>query len=211
MLRRRILIDDSQDEGLYVDLGLPSGILWAKGNLVKDSNGNYSIGEETDQGTYVSWGNIVGHNEGESYNFSQDYNSTAGASVTSNIAINDAEHDIAQARLGSRWHLPTLSDFSELVQNTDFIREALRDSKGLYRYGWKFSKKTDPSVYLFLPYFGFMSTSTNVNNKNNAGYYWLRDISYQNNKAQGISLNDSEPSIYSAFRYNGYTIRPVRY
>ena len=32
----------------YVDLGLPSDILWAVGNLVKDSQGNYSIGTETD-------------------------------------------------------------------------------------------------------------------------------------------------------------------
>lgn len=100
MLRRR-LMEQSIPNG-FVDLGLPSGTLWAKGNICKDTDGKYYIGEETDYGCYFSWGNIEGHNEGEGYNFnSKTYKSTAGNSLTSDINPDDASHDAALARLGS--------------------------------------------------------------------------------------------------------------
>ena len=44
-----------------VDLGLTSGTLWAQGNIMKDGNGDYYMGDETDYGCLFSWGNVDGH------------------------------------------------------------------------------------------------------------------------------------------------------
>lgn len=168
--RRRILLP-TEDEGAYVDLGLPSGLLWAQGNIVKDANGNYSMGNETDYGCYFSWGNIDGHNVDEGYNFGNNptkepYASTPGGQVSTDIPSNDSTHDAALACLGSPWHLPTKEDFNKLNNNTDKEWTTIDGVNGR-----KFMKKTDHSVYVFLPAAGYIY-GTSFNNVGTDGSYW---------------------------------------
>ena len=204
MLRRRLL--KPSGGGAYVDLVLPSGRLWAVGNLVKDSQGNYFIGAETDWGTYISWGNIDGHNEGEGYSFtSNNYLSTPGKSVSTNIPSNDAQHDICLARLGAPWHLPTKDDFQELKDNTDSTWVA--DYNGTGVAGRKFMKKTDHNVYVFLPASGYYY-DTSLAGKGGDGGYW--SSSYNNStyryefyfRNNGIYLSSDSP-------HYGHSVRPV--
>ena len=137
---------------------------------MKDSQGNYSIGEETDWGTYVSWGNIIGHNEGEGYDFSDaNYNSTPGKQVAANIPSNDAAHDIALATLGTPWHIPTKEDCQELYDNTD--SEWVADYNGTGVSGRKFMKKSDHSVYVFFPASGYFN-GTSLSTRGTNGNYW---------------------------------------
>ena len=192
----------------YVDLGLPSGLLWAKGNLIKDSNGNYAIGEETDWGTYVSWGNIDGHNEGEGYNFDQTtYDSTPGKQVAANIPSNDAAHDICLSRLGAPWHLPTKEDFKELYDNTD--SEWVADYNGTGVAGRKFMKKTDHSVYVFFPASGRYDGTT-LGSRGTLGLYWSASF-YSATYAYGLSFVSSNvsPQNYN-YRRTGRSVRPVQ-
>ena len=192
----------------FVDLGLPSGKKWAIGNLVKDSQGNYSIGAETDWGTYVSWGNIVGHNEGEGYNFDQTtYDSTTGASVSADIPSNDATHDIALATLDSPWHLPTKADFQELYDNTD--SEWVADYNGTGVAGRKFMKKSDHSVYVFFPASGYYN-GTSLNNRGTYGSYWSSSF-YSATYAYHLFFFSSSvlPQYYN-YRRLGLTVRPVQ-
>ena len=197
-----------EEQAGFVDLGLPSGLKWAQGNLVKDSQGNYSIGEETDWGTYVSWGNIIGHNEGDGYDFSDaNYNSTPGHSVAANIPSNDAAHDIALATLGTPWHLPTKEDFQELYDNTDSERVA--DYNGTGVAGRKFMKKSDHSVYVFFPASGlYYGTSLNI--RGSSGLYWSSSF-YSATRAYYLSFNSSSvtPQNISS-RRSGYSVRPVQ-
>ena len=205
-LRRRIMVSagGSPFPQGFVDLGLPSGLLWAKGNLCKDSQGNYSIGEETDYGTYVSWGNTDGHNNGDGYSFgSTNYNKTPGKSVSGDIPSNDATHDIAFARLGTPWHLPTKENFQEIYDNTDSERTTINGITG-----HKFMKKSDHSVYIFLPasgrYYG-----TNLQNSSN-GYYW--SSSYDPSGTAYLLLFSSSafnPQYHNVGREYGLTVRPV--
>ena len=192
----------------FIDLGLPSGKKWAVGNLVKDSQGNYSIGAETDWGTYVSWGNIIGHNEGEGYNFDQTtYDSTSGKKVAANIPNNDAAHDIALATLGTPWHLPTKEDFQELYDNTD--SEWVADYNGTGVAGRKFMKKSDHSVYVFFPASGYYS-GTSLNSRGTYGGYWSSSF-YDSTNAYGLSFNSS--GVYPQYSYNrryGRSVRPVQ-
>ena len=192
----------------FVDLGLPSGKKWAIGNLVKDSQGNYSIGAETDWGTYVSWGNIIGHNEGEGYNFDQTtYDSTPGKQVAANIPSNDAAHDIALATLGTPWHLPTKEDFQELYDNTD--SEWVADYNGTGVAGRKFMKKSDHSVYVFFPASGNYS-GTSLNSRGTSGNYWSSSF-YSATLAYRLLFNSS--SVYPQDDYSrrsGLAVRPVQ-
>ena len=197
-----------EEQAGFVDLGLPSGLKWAQGNLVKDSQGNYSIGAETDWGTYVSWGNIIGHNEGEGYDFSEtNYNSTPGHSVAANIPSNDAAHDIALATLGTPWHLPTKEDFQELYDNTD--SEWVADYNGTGVAGRKFMKKSDHSVYVFFPASGYYY-GTSLDLRGSLGYYWsssFNDSTYAYNLNFGSS--SVSPQDYNSRRY-GRSVRPVQ-
>ena len=192
----------------FVDLGLPSGKKWAIGNLVKDSQGNYSIGEETDWGTYVSWGNIIGHNEGEGYNFDQTtYDSTPGKQVAANIPSNDAAHDIALATLGTPWHLPTKEDYQELYDNTD--SEWVADYNGTGVAGRKFMKKSDHSVYVFFPASGSYN-GTSLSNRGTRGRYWSSSF-YSATNACSLFFDSSSvnPQSSSGRRY-GLAVRPVQ-
>ena len=192
----------------FVDLGLPSGKKWAVGNLVKDSQGNYSIGAETDWGTYVSWGNIIGHNEGEGYNFDQTtYDSTPGKNAAANIPSNDAAHDIALATLGSPWHLPTKEDCQELYDNTD--SEWVADYNGTGVAGRKFMKKTDHSVYVFFPASGNYN-GTSLSSRGTNGLYWSSSF-YGATSAYTLRFYSSSvtPQYYNNRRY-GLTVRPVQ-
>ena len=197
-----------EEQAGFVDLGLPSGKKWAIGNLVKDSQGNYSIGEETDWGTYVSWGNIIGHNEGEGYDFSDaNYNSTPGHSVAANIPSNDASHDIALAKLGTPWHLPTKEDFQELYDNTD--SEWVNDYNGTGVAGRKFMKKSDHSIYVFFPASGRYN-GTSLTYRGTYGFYWSSSF-YSATLAYSLYFNSSsvDPQSYGNRRY-GFTVRPVQ-
>ena len=197
-----------EEQAGFVDLGLPSGKKWAIGNLVKDSQGNYSIGEETDWGTYVSWGNIIGHNEGEGYNFDQTtYDSTPGKQVAANIPSNDAAHDIALATLGTPWHLPTKEDFQELYDNTD--SEWVADYNGTGVAGRKFMKKSDHSIYVFFPASGiYYGTSLSLRGTN--GYYWSSSfVSTTNAYNMYFSSSSVNPQNSDTRRY-GFSVRPVQ-
>jgi uncharacterized protein (TIGR02145 family) len=182
--------------------------VWASGNIIKDSQGNYSIGEETDWGTYVSWGNIIGHNEGEGYDFSDaNYNSTPGHSVAANIPSNDAAHDIALATLGTPWHLPTKENFQELYDNTD--SEWVADYNGTGVAGRKFMKKSDHSVYVFFPASGDYD-GTSLDGRGSNGYYWSSSFG---SATLAYYLYFDSSSVYPQYNLSrriGFTVRPVQ-
>ena len=203
--RRRVMVKAAGGGGVdYVDLGLPSGLVWAVGNLVKDSQGNYSTGAETDWGTYVSWGNIDGHNEGEGYNFySSTYNGTPGKALTADIPSSDSAHDICLARLGAPWHLPTKEDLQELYDNTDREWTTINGVNG-----WKFMKKTDHSLYVFFPAAGY-GERTSIRSRGSIGQYWTS--SWQS----AAYAHDAYFSSYTFSplnyidRYSGFSVRAV--
>ena len=110
----------------FVDLGLPSGLLWADRN----------IGAETpeDAGLFFQWGDVqgytaeqVGNGEGlkyfnwSDYKFSIDGSSSnfSKYNYTDNKVVLDLEDDAAHVLMGGNWRMPTQEDFHELINNTD--------------------------------------------------------------------------------------------
>ena len=198
----------------FVDLGLPSGKKWAIGNIVSDGNGGYKIGEETDYGAYVSWGNIVPHFSANGSTFDDSYDwgtsnsgpyaSTPGKNVSADIPSNDATHDAALALLGTPWHLPSKEDFQELYDNTDNEWATINGVAGR-----KFMKKSDHSVYVFFPAAGF-GRGTSLNNRGTHGYYWSSSW-YSADYAYYLYFRSSSVNPQNDNgRYVGYSVRAVQ-
>jgi hypothetical protein len=91
----------------YVDLGLPSGLLWATCNI--------GASESWDDGLYFSWGNVDGREKWSWYDYGP-YKSTPGVKLTTDIPV-DAGYDAARANLGGSWRMPTATEFEELDDN----------------------------------------------------------------------------------------------
>ena len=95
----------------FVDLALPSGLLWCEHN----------VGATTpyEHGLYFSWGNVIGHAEGSGYDFSDAvYAETPGAALTGNVPVNGT-YDLARHNMGAPCRLPTVGEFQELNSNCD--------------------------------------------------------------------------------------------
>lgn len=191
-----------------VDMDLPSGLLWAQGNIVKDAQGNYSMGNPSDYGCYFSWGNIDGHNEYSEDNYSFDdanYNASPGKQLTGSIASNDAEHDAAVARLGNGWHMPSSANFQELF-NSNNCTWSWTTVNG--HVGYLVTSKRNGNT-LFFPACGSRDGSA-LSNRGSSGNYWSRSFG---NATSAFNLNFNSGSVIPANNVNrrrGLTIRPVQ-
>ena len=198
-----------EEAAVFVDLGL--SVKWAQANIVKDSSGNYKIGDNPeDYGCYFSWGNIDGHNSSngssfdDGYSFSDaNYNSSAGESLTANIASNDATHDAALARLGSPWRMPTSTEFKELYDNTDREWTTINGVNG-----WKFMKKTDHSVFIFLPAAGDGDDAA-LYRRGSYGYYWSSTYRSSSRAYDMFFSSNVDPQNFHYRRY-GFSVRAVQ-
>lgn len=115
-----------------VDLGLPSGNLWADADIYTSSNDGFAESAFAEDLSYFSWANVDGYNlRKESHCFGevnnnppyyqgQIYGTTTGCQLQGNIDSN-VEYNAARVYLGGRWTIPSLSDFEELFDNCDSI------------------------------------------------------------------------------------------
>ncbi|MBO6025244.1 MAG: hypothetical protein J6P83_10380 [Bacteroidales bacterium] len=98
----------AQEEGDWVDLGLPSGLLWATRNVGANSPEDY--------GDYFAWGETQPKSvyDWDTYRYGDGitmtkYNGNDGLTV---LQPND---DAATANWGDGWHMPSAYDFEELL------------------------------------------------------------------------------------------------
>ena len=89
---------------MYVDLGLPSGTMWATMNV--GEGGLYLE-------PYYAWGALSEYN---SYSKLRYQHRTAKEKLVENTDLN-LNYDIARQYWGGRWRIPTLDNFRELVDN----------------------------------------------------------------------------------------------
>ena len=141
----------------FVDLALPSGLLWCEHN----------VGASTpyEHGLYFSWGNVIGHAEGSGYDFSDAvYAETPGAALTGNIPVNGT-YDLARHNMGSPCRLPTVGEFQELNSNCD---SEWTDEDGVA--GRRFTSRNNGNS-IFFPASGYYN-GTSLNNRGSGGSYW---------------------------------------
>jgi len=191
----------------YVDLGLPSGLLWATSNVgtfIPEGYGDYfAWGETTTKSTY-NW--ITYQHCNASYNTLTKYcdDSSYGYNgFTDNLTTLLPEDDAATANWGGNWRMPTKAEFEELYNNTTNEWTTLNGVNGML-----FTASNGNS--LFLPAAGWRSESSY--GAGSGGAYWSSslDTDYDTNFAWYFFFYSVNCSMRDTYRYYGFTVRPVR-
>ena len=182
----------------FVDLALPSGLLWCEHN----------VGAATpyEDGLYFSWGNVEGHTGTDGYDFgtSNDgpYASTPGAALTGNIPTNGT-YDAARHNMGAPCRMPTVGEFQELNAQCD---SEWTDEDGVA--GRRFTSRINGNS-IFFPASG-LRYGTGLSYRGSHGYYWSASL---NSQTFGYRLNFNstgvEPANYSS-RFDGFSVRAVQ-
>ena len=193
----------------YVDLGLPSGLKWAKCNVGAET--------ETDYGYYFQWGDIEDksksdcswrtykHYNGSSDTLTKYNNSTSFGETLDNKTTLGLEDDAARAHMGNDWRMPTRDEFRELFDYTN--NEWISNYKGTGVNGRKFtSKKNGNSI--FIPASGYRLGSSFLN-QGHFGEVWSSSVVNDNASTLYFALGDLAPESYD-FRCYGLSVRGVR-
>jgi hypothetical protein len=179
----------------FVDLALPSGLLWCEHN----------VGASTpyEHGLYFSWGNVEGHAEGSGYDFSDAvYAQTAGAALTGNIAVGNT-YDMARHNMGAPCRLPTMGEFTELNSNCD---SEWTDEDGVA--GRRFTSRINGNSIFFPASGGYNGTT--LDNRGTNGFYWS---STWNSETNARDMDFKSTGVYPQSidsRRLGFTVRAVQ-
>ncbi len=131
----------------YVDLGLPSGTLWATCNVGANRPEEY--------GNYYAWGETS-----NKYNYS---NSTYSYNYSySQLPVND---DAAYVNWGGKWRMPTYNEHKELLNNCIWTWTI---QKGVI--GYKITSRNNRNS-IFLPAAGYWD-GTKIYHAGRHGSYW---------------------------------------
>ena len=182
----------------FVDLALPSGLLWCEHN----------VGATTpyEDGLYFSWGNVTGHTGDDGYDFGTandgPYAQTPGAALTGNIPANNT-YDAARHNMGAPCRMPTVGEFQELNNNCD---SEWTDEDGVT--GRRFTSRINGNS-IFFPASGFRR-GTGLNSRGSYGDYWSASLYSQ---ANGYYLYFTASGVHPAYYYNrfyGFSVRAVQ-
>lgn len=193
----------------FVDLGLPSGLLWATCNLGATSPedyGNYYAWGETTPKTDYSWDTYTygkGENQLTKYCCDPDYGYNGFTdNLTTLLSIDDA----ATVTLGKGYRIPTIAEWQELIDNTTYEWTTVNKVKGL-----KFTASNGNRI--FLPAAGSCFENGEFSSVGEIGWYWssslstrpvfARDIYFQSGFS-GVGVTGGDE------RYYGQSVRAVR-
>ena len=172
----------------YVNLGLPSGRLWATCNIGAE--------KPTDYGDYFACGAVKPFdiNNCDTYSF---YDTDAAK-----LFEMDDEHDAAKVLWGDDWRMPTLTDFAELIDNCTYNSEFI---DGI-RYGVFTSKVNNQKI--IMPSAGYVSGGS-LNYRGSYGYYWSRSFD-SSLGAWRLGFSSSGRGVSASGRNYGFSVRAVR-
>lgn len=194
-----------------VDLGLPSGTVWAGWNVGASSAeqcGDYFAWGETKTKSAYNGFNYFDLADGRNFeDFTTYYN---GGGKTS---LHGSDRDVARAKWGRGWALPTREQAAELVDKCSWT---WMQYNGMYGYA-----VTGPNgKSLFLPAAGQHYTGMDSNQKDvNAvvsvgeqGWYWTADLSKEYSaSAYVISFVQKTHEVDTEWRSTGLTARAVKW
>ena len=198
-----------------IDLGLPSGRLWADRNVGAE--------KETDYGLYFQWGDTVGYADtshstwetcpgnGGNSTYNKDSiaawdaeNLKSGAGMGYVTEILKPSVDAATVNMGSKWRTPTFEDCAELLSNTNHEVAEINGVKG-----GKFISKADPSKYIFLPFAGVAAVGS-------FAYQGIRGLIWSSSVNSGspanaylVGADESGCGDSAYFRYSALSVRGV--
>lgn len=169
----------------YVDLGLPSGTLWATMNVGASS--------ETD------YGNCYQYGKGAAQYAATSSDSNYGGTEDPL----DSSVDTASQVWGGSWHMPTRAQMKELTDNTTY--QWVTNYKGSGINGGTFTA-TNGAV-LFIPAAGRRNDGSQLNVGDN-GFCWGSSPN-GSDSAYLLRFYDGYKGVYNGSRKYGCSIRPV--
>jgi hypothetical protein len=192
----------------YVNLGLPSGTLWATRNV--------GASRPEDYGDYFAWGETRGYKSGKSdfswstykwCNGSSDkltkYCTSSSYGTVDNRTELSPEDDAVYANWGSGWRMPTDDQQTELREKCRWTWTSRNGVKG-------YEVKGPNGNLLFLPAAGYRYDAS-LYNAGGYGFYWSRTLcSGSPNYAFSLWCYSDRLVRLVSFRYNGQSVRPVR-
>ena len=216
-----------------VDIGLPSGLLWA----------NKNVGAETkaDAGLYFAWGDTVGYTAEQvgvdkeflwkDYKFGDYFEENLSKYFpgVDKLTKLQPEDDAVIQFMGGDWRMPTKEDFQELIEYTEAYlvskngKEIPVEYKKDYASGLEefsfFNKDTisgiklynlgSKSTYLFFPSTGI--ANENVINNDFGIHVWCADaLGYKYAYSFSIYPDLGHGGIGTCQRFMGQTLRGVK-
>ena len=196
----------------YVDLGLPSGTLWATCNIGATSPEEY--------GNYFAWGETEPYDKNGKTTFGWStykwcngspstltkYNTSSSDGTVDNKTELDLEDDAAYVNWGSKWRMPSQAQFKELM-NSNYTTTEWTSVNGVN--GRLITSKTNGNS-IFLPAAGYRG-GTSLDYAGLFGYYWSRTLYTDDpNYAWGLYFISDDVGTGSYPRCSGPSVRPVR-
>lgn len=208
LLKAAAGIGGSTDNVGYVDLGLPSGNLWAECNLgasTPEAYGDYYAWGEVEPKKEYTYPNHKWYKEGAPSQGFTKYNNEDGK-----MTLEDEDDAVIQ-KLGNGWRTPTLADFRELTnQKLTTIKKTTLNGVAGYQIT---SKKNGKSI--FIPFAGFkrdkpQTREISADEEVAVCMTNLRRIDYQVFNAWSFAFQNDRIGRYGKLRPDGISIRPVK-
>ena len=176
----------------YVDLGLPSGTLWATCNVGAENPEDY--------GEYFAWGETSPKSEYSSSNY--PYLEEHWRDINFTLEL---KHDAAYMIWGKEWKMPTSKQFAELINdlNTTSVWTTRNGVNGRLIT----SKSNGNSI--FLPAAGYRYKS-DLEQTGEEGYYWTSSKGSGSDSAINVYVYSRTSYTYYCSCCCGLSIRPVR-
>ncbi len=237
----------------YVDLGLPSGTLWATSNVGADKPeglGDYFAWGETKPKTVYEWENYAHVGEGgtewlttkkgpgwydiKKYTRDDGLKGSIWYQGTKFIGDNkttlEPTDNVAAAKWGGDWDMPTSSDLEELYKNCYFVwttnysgasgyivYKAKADGDKGKVNGSPAASYSTSDTHIFLPAAGYRRDNGFIH-KDKRGHYWSKSLNPVDTH-NGNCFGFSESSVSTSYldivvgdngnRFRGYPVRPI--
>ncbi len=186
----------------YVDLGLPSGLLWATCNVGADSPEDY--------GSYFAWGETETKSTYDystykwcngDYDNLTKYNTDSDYGTVDNKTVLEPEDDAAHVNWGGGWRMPTEDEWRELENNCTLIWTFQNGKNGYFVIGSNGNS-------IFLPAAGEYYIV--LGGAGSYGYYWSSSLYTDSpSSAYFLVLTSNHLGMYDNGRCNGLSVRPV--
>lgn len=198
----------------YVDLGLPSGTMWATCNVgaekPEDAGDYFAWGEVTTKEAYSSQTYKYGTAEtadGEGYDqltVIYKYNTNTALGLPDGKTVLEPEDDAAAVNMGGAWRMPTYEDLNELLENCYCQLTKMNGVRGM-----KFTAAN--GNWIFLPCVGLRYGEIAMFNDAGMkwGFYWTSTLASDPQMARYL-YSDGNPSKHGeSFRFYGQSVRGV--
>ncbi len=207
-----------------VDLGLPSGKLWADCNVgasTPEASGEYIAWGETEAKEYYDWSTYKYMQSGKSkWNYINKYQANDHQLDSSwymdvkyyqgdKKTTLEAKDDVATQSWGSEWRIPTAAEWEELYNNTTQTWTYDYEGTGVNGYILTSTKEGHEGASIFLPAAG-RRDGRGLYSEGNDGYYWSSSLNEENSSyGRDLEFEEYNSTRDASIRCYGQSVRPV--